>query len=39
VFTIKGSTYSTKIKLAAHQAKDHGEEAVDGRALRVYHVA
>jgi hypothetical protein len=24
---------------AAHQAKDHGEEALDGRALRVYHVA
>jgi hypothetical protein len=40
VFTIKGSNIFNKIKLpAAHQAKDHGEEALDGRALRVYHVA
>jgi hypothetical protein len=36
----KDPTYSTKIKLLrAAQAKDHGEEALDGRALRVYHVA
>jgi hypothetical protein len=35
----KDPTYSTKINCrAAHQAKDHGEEALDGRALRVYHV-
>jgi hypothetical protein len=33
----KDPTYSTC--RAAHQAKDHGEEALDGRALRVYHVA
>jgi hypothetical protein len=26
----KDPTYSTKIKLAAHQAKDHGEEALEG---------
>jgi hypothetical protein len=40
VVTIKDPTYSTKIKLpTAHQAKDHhGEEALDGRSLRVYHV-
>jgi hypothetical protein len=40
VFTIKGSNIFNQDKIAeAHQAKDHGEEALDGRALRVYHVA
>jgi hypothetical protein len=41
VFTIKGSNIFNQDKncRAAHQAKDHGEEALDGRALRVYHVA
>jgi hypothetical protein len=39
VFTIKGSNIFNQDKMPTHQAKDHGEEALDGRALRVYHVA
>jgi hypothetical protein len=34
----KDPTYSTKIKLPS-SSQDNGEEALDGRALRVYHVA
>jgi hypothetical protein len=38
VFTIKGSNIFNQDKIRA-QAKGHGEEAVDGRGLGVYHVA